>query len=79
MKKMIVSQNNKKVKCDISGCGNIAEYVIEYKRGFKSSGLYMCKSCMEDMYSAIGKCIVPKSPVNMLNLDKKKEKHNEKK
>ena len=36
MKKMIVSQNNKKVKCDISGCGNIAEYVIEYKRGMSS-------------------------------------------
>ena len=76
---MIVSKNNKKIKCDISGCGNIAEYVLEYKRGFRANGLHICKACMEDLYASIGKFVIPKSPINMLNIDKKKEKRNEKK
>ena len=79
MKKMIVSKNSKKLKCDISGCNMIADYVIEYKKGFRANGLYVCKDCMKNMYESMGKFIVPKSPVNILNLDKKKEKRNEKK
>ena len=79
MKKMMLSKNNKKVKCDISGCGNIADFVIEYKKGHRSSGLYVCNDCMRDIYQSIGKQIVPKSPVNIMNIDKKKEKKNEKK
>lgn len=78
MKNMIVNNNTKKIKCDMAGCKNTADYTIECRRGLRGSGLYMCSTCMKDMYHAIGKIIVPKSPVNILNIDKKKEKKNEK-
>lgn len=70
---MEVIKNSKKINCDIMGCKNIANYVIKYKRSFVNSGLHICKSCINDLYVSIGKVVVPKSPVNMLNTDKRKE------
>lgn len=76
---MNLEKTTKKIKCDIMGCDKYADYVITYKQGFKGSGIYLCKHCINDMYMTIGKEIVPKSPINMLNTEKRKEKRYEKK
>ena len=58
---------NMKIKCDMPNCKNMAVNKV-IKPGFlKNAGLFLCKECIKEMYSAIGSCIVPKSPSNMLN------------
>ncbi len=71
---MKMSKVKHKIRCDIAGCNNYADYNFEYKKGFFSNGLNLCKKCVNDMYMTIGKEIVPKSPINMLNTEKRKEK-----
>lgn len=56
-----------KIKCDMPNCKNFADVKIENEGFVKSIGLYLCKDCMNELYSTIGKHIVPKSPDNMLN------------
>ena len=58
----------------MNGCNQVSEYNFQYKKGMLSHGVNLCKSCINDMYMTIGKHIVPKSPVNILNIEKKKEK-----
>ena len=38
-----------------------------------SAGMYLCKDCMNNLYSELAKRIVPKSPDNMLNKRKVKK------
>lgn len=71
---MKVTKINKNMKCDINGCSNKAEYTFEFKKAFKGYGLNLCKHCINDLYMSIGEHIVPKSPINMLNFEKRKEK-----
>lgn len=71
---MEIYKITKKIKCDINGCKNLSEYNFVLNKGFRGLGLNLCKNCVNDMFATIGKYIVPKSPVNMLNIDKKKEK-----
>ena len=56
-----------KVKCDMPGCKNISAYSITNKHFVISTNMYLCKDCMKELYSAIGKILVPKSPKNILN------------
>jgi len=67
---------NIKIRCDVPNCKEMAKYKL-VKAGFvKNAGLFLCKDCVRDIYEAIGVCIVPKSPSNMLNkkIVNKKEK-----
>ena len=69
---MVIKKLDKvKVKCDFSGCGNMADYSISLKRGFFGGTTDICQSCLNELYSLCGRFIIPKSPPNML---KKKEK-----
>lgn len=56
-----------KVKCDMPGCKNVSSYMIVGKHFILSQNMYLCKDCLQQLYSTIGKLIVPKSPKNVLN------------
>ena len=58
---------NIKIRCEIPNCKQFANYRLN-KEGFvKNASLFICKDCVKDIYSALGECLVPKSPNNMLN------------
>ena len=65
--------SNIKVKCDMVGCNNIADYSISLKRGLFNGTTDICHSCLNELYSLCGKYVIPQSPTNML---RKKEKNN---
>ena len=69
-----------KVNCDIPNCRNEANIKIQKNGFFKSAGLFLCKDCMNELYSELGLRIVPKSIDNMLNkkIVTKRTKVNEK-
>lgn len=60
-----------KVKCDIAGCKQYANYSIESKGFFADKNLYICDSCISIIHGWYSKKIVPKSPNNILNKNKK--------
>ena len=64
---MNIKDINIKVKCDMPNCKNNAVIKIEKEGFFRSSGVFICKDCMNDIYKVIGKRVTPKSPDNMLN------------
>ncbi len=49
-----------KVKCDFYGCKNMADFSFKTRKVFQKE-LHFCRSCLNDLYSAIGKNIVPKA------------------
>lgn len=77
---MIIKEANRKVRCDMPNCKNLAEMKLEKNGFFKAVGLFVCKDCMKEMYECLATKIVPKSPGNMLNKKIKlsKEKNFEK-
>lgn len=58
------------IKCDTHGCKNIADYVIQKKKGIIATNMYFCKECLSELYKSIGSVIVPKSPKNMFKKEK---------
>ena len=62
-----------KVKCDFVGCGNLADYSINLKRGIFGGTTDICTACLHELYTLCGKEIVPQSPPNIL---RKKEIEN---
>ena len=71
---------NVKARCDMHLCRNLAEYRIStgsrIARLF-GGGLYLCRACIEKLYAAIGKEIVPKSPDNLIRKAVKRREENE--
>jgi len=71
-------------RCDMYLCRNSAKYrvvtggsggVFPWQRG--GSGLYLCPDCLQKLYEAIGKVLVPKSPDNMIKKAVKRREENE--
>ncbi len=58
---MIVEKCRIKVKCDASGCNDIAVYTIVNKKFVFDGSVYLCDSCMNELYGEIGKYFVPKN------------------
>ena len=76
---------NVKVRCDLGLCKNNAQYAaspevsgprLPWRK--EAGGLYLCRSCMEKLYEAIGKEIVPKSPDSLIKKAEKRREQNEK-
>ncbi|MCK9574965.1 MAG: hypothetical protein M0R51_03240 [Clostridia bacterium] len=63
---MNITKNVYKIKCDVHGCKNNAEYRIEFKKLLRNSDMNICKDCLKSLYIEMAKIIVPKSPQNML-------------
>ena len=68
---MKLTEINYKIKCDMAGCKNLAKYAIR-TGGIFTYDLNICSECVVSLYTCLGKVIVPKSPVNMLNSTTKK-------
>ena len=64
---MKIQDLNYRVKCDMPNCNNEAIIKIQKSGFFKSAGLFLCKECMNELYSDLGARIVPKSLDHMLN------------
>ncbi|MBD5100660.1 MAG: hypothetical protein HDT29_05280 [Clostridiales bacterium] len=62
--KIIIQKS--KVKCDVGKCKNQAHYSIVPEGVSSSQYVNLCEECASDIYSALGKQLVPKSPQNML-------------
>lgn len=60
---MQIRNNTKIAACLNEGCGKIANYQFV----FSKKTFCICKSCLNNLYSCIGKILIPKSPVNFLN------------
>ncbi|MDE6614003.1 MAG: hypothetical protein K2K24_00685 [Clostridia bacterium] len=61
----IIIQTNK-VKCDAGKCKNGARFSIVPDGVAQSQYINLCEECARDIYSALGKHLVPKSLQNML-------------
>lgn len=57
---MLVEKTKTKVKCDASGCYNSSVYSIVNKKFVFDGSVYLCESCMNELYGEIGKFFVPK-------------------
>lgn len=58
---MIVEKTKLKIKCDASGCNNVADYCIVNKKFIFDGSVYLCDPCLRELYKEIGKFIVPKN------------------
>lgn len=54
------------VKCDIASCRRKADYTIVSGVSV-SQNINLCHDCAVEIYEALGRILVPKSPHNMLN------------
>ena len=68
---MKLNKINYKIKCDMSGCKNLAQYAIQ-TGGIFVYDLNICEVCMQSLYKCIGEVLVPKSPVNIMNTKAKR-------
>lgn len=58
---MLVEKTKVKIKCDASACAELAEYTIVNKKFVFDGSVYLCSSCMNELYGEIGKYFVPKN------------------
>lgn len=58
---MIVETAKTKVKCDASGCNSLCDFAIINKRFVFDGSIYLCKSCMNELYGEMGKFFIPKN------------------
>lgn len=49
-----------KIRCEMGACKNIAAYTVKLNRVGIRSQLHICENCLCELYSAIGKTVVPK-------------------
>lgn len=58
---MEVTECNTHVRCELGACKNRATKAIKFDRVGIRSRIYACDKCLDELYSAIGATIVPKS------------------
>ncbi len=51
-----------KIKCSCSGCNNQSSYTIVNKKFVFDGNFYLCEDCLKQLYSMMGKILIPKSP-----------------
>ena len=62
-----------KVKCDFSGCRNIASFSL-VKSGLIKHDICLCKDCLDEIYNCVAKRKVPKSIESPFKLNKRLKK-----
>ena len=58
---MEIVKTTHKVKCDITGCLNMADFTLKVKKAFFSSS-HFCKTCLNEVYNQMGQHLIPKPP-----------------
>ncbi len=58
---MLVEKTKNKIKCDSNGCNKIADYSIVNKKFVFDGSIYLCSSCLNELFSEISKFVVPKN------------------
>lgn len=56
---VIECKNN--IRCELGACKNRAAHAVKFDRVGIRSRIYACDKCLNELYSAIGAAIVPKS------------------
>ncbi len=74
---MEVTKLNVKARCDMHLCRGPAIYKVAGVKGFGGSGLYLCSNCLTELYEALGRVIVPKSPDNLIKKAVKRREEDE--
>lgn len=69
---MKLTKIERRQKCDVGGCKNIAEYEITHPHGSGRNRLYLCRECMVEMYKLFASEIVPESPKTIFSGGKKR-------
>lgn len=59
---MQIEKTKARIKCDVSGCGNISDYTIVNKKIVFDGNIYMCEKCFKELYRLIGEQLIPASP-----------------
>jgi hypothetical protein len=63
---VIASKLGIRVRCDMAMCKEVAEWSFGRAAGAAFNRINLCGGCMKEIYSAIGKLIVPSSPMNVV-------------
>lgn len=72
---MVIEKIDKiKIKCDLNGCGNLAEFKIGAKHGIFGTDLYVCRDCLKELNKELSKMFTPQSPTNILKKSTQKPK-----
>ena len=58
---MLVEKTNCKIKCDASGCNNTCDFQIVNKKFVFDGSVYLCETCLNELYGEMGKFMIPKS------------------
>ena len=67
-----------KIRCEMSGCKNFAEYTVKIARIGIRAHLHICADCMRELYGLMAKEIVPRPIENALSgKSRKKATNNE--
>ncbi|MBR7111065.1 MAG: hypothetical protein IKC83_04245 [Clostridia bacterium] len=64
---MKLIKQTRRIKCDVGGCKNLAEYTLSKEGANPKGNVNLCKECMQSMYSLFSQELVPESPTNILN------------
>lgn len=64
---MKLYSQTRRIKCDVCGCKNLAEYTVSKSGANPKTNLNLCKSCMQELHLLFAKEIVPESPSNILS------------
>jgi hypothetical protein len=69
---MELKKTEKKIKCDVAGCKNMANYCLSIKKNFLLGNMYFCLNCLNNFYKVIGCVLTPPSIKNIYKKDKEK-------
>lgn len=71
---MEIIECNTHVRCELGACKNRATKAIKFDRVGIRSRIYACDKCLNELYSAIGAVVVPKSVETAKKSDRVKGK-----
>ena len=70
---MKVEKCQHRVKCDIMGCRNLADYYVS-TRGFVKNEFAFCANCMKGLFEELSKLYVPKAIESHFKPNRKRRK-----